>query len=65
MLFIAKFIESDFLQAEVELIRGNASFTAEGNVIVDNKNVYKAKHILIATGGHPTIPEFPGTILFS
>jgi pyruvate/2-oxoglutarate dehydrogenase complex dihydrolipoamide dehydrogenase (E3) component len=48
------------LQAEVELIRGDASFTAEGNVIVDNKHVYKAKHILIATGGRPTIPQFPG-----
>ena len=46
----------------MELIRGNASFTAEGNVIVDNKMVYKAKHILIATGGYPTVPEFPGTV---
>ncbi len=53
------------LQAEVELIRGNASFTPEGNVIVDNKHVYKAKHILIATGGRPTIPEFPGTVTLS
>lgn len=49
------------MQAEVELIRGNAAFTAEGNVIVDNKNVYKAKHILIATGGRPTVPDFSGT----
>ncbi|CAB4016015.1 Glutathione reductase, mitochondrial, partial [Paramuricea clavata] len=47
-------------KAEVEVIRGDASFTAEGNVIVDKKHVYKAKHILIATGGRPTVPAFPG-----
>ncbi|XP_028401562.1 glutathione reductase, mitochondrial-like [Dendronephthya gigantea] len=46
-------------KAEVELIRGNATFTSEGNVIVDGKQ-YNAKHILIATGGRPTVPEFPG-----
>jgi pyruvate/2-oxoglutarate dehydrogenase complex dihydrolipoamide dehydrogenase (E3) component len=49
------------LQAEVEVIRGDASFTAEGNVIVDKKHVYKAKHILVATGGRPIVPAFPGT----
>ena len=42
-----------------------ASFTPEGHVIVDNKDVYKGKQILIATGGRPTVPNFPGTALYS
>ncbi|XP_046852852.1 glutathione reductase, mitochondrial-like isoform X2 [Xenia sp. Carnegie-2017] len=47
-------------KADVDLIHGDASFTADGNVIVDNKDVFKAKNYLIATGGYPTIPKFPG-----
>lgn len=53
--------ESNLEKAKVDYVKGMASFTPEGDVIVDNNNVYKAKHILIATGGHPTIPDFPGS----
>ena len=43
----------------MEYIVGHAMFTPEGNVKVGD-NVYSAKHILIACGGRPTIPNFPG-----
>lgn len=43
----------------MEYIVGHAVFTPEGNVKVAD-NVYSAKHILIACGGRPTIPNFPG-----
>ena len=37
-------------------------FTPEGNVKVGDA-VYSSKHILIAIGGRPTVPAFPGVIL--
>ena len=43
----------------MEYIPGHAVFTPEGNVKVGD-NVYGSKHILIACGGRPTIPAFPG-----
>lgn len=50
-----------FLQDDVTYIPGHAVFTPEGNVKVGD-NVYSGKHILIACGGRPTVPAFPGTI---
>ncbi|PFX18738.1 Glutathione reductase, mitochondrial [Stylophora pistillata] len=43
----------------VEYIPGHAVFTPEGNVKVGD-TVYSSKHILIAIGGRPTVPAFPG-----
>ena len=43
----------------MEYVVGHAVFTPDGNVKVGD-NVYSAKHILIACGGRPTIPNFPG-----
>ena len=46
----------------MECIRGHASFVADGCVEVDGQK-YAADHILIATGGRPTMPspsEIPG-----
>ena len=43
----------------MEYIVGHAVFTPEGNVKVGD-NLYSSKHILIACGGRPTIPNFPG-----
>ena len=44
----------------MEYIRGHAVFTPEGNIKVGD-DVYSGKHILIASGGRPTVPPFPGT----
>ena len=52
------------LQDHVEYIEGHAVFTPEGNVKVGN-NVYSGKHILIAIGGRPTVPNFPGVMFIS
>ena len=49
------------LQDDVEYIPGHAVFTPEGNIKVGD-NVYSGKHILIANGGRPTIPNFPGGV---
>ena len=43
----------------MEYISGHAVFTPEGNVKV-GENIYTAKHILIACGGRPLIPNIPG-----
>lgn len=47
------------LKDDVEYIPGHAVFTPEGNVKVGDA-VYSSKHILIAIGGRPTVPVFPG-----
>jgi glutathione reductase (NADPH) len=45
--------------AGVELISGHASFVDAHTLSVDGKH-YTAKHILIAVGGWPFIPDIPG-----
>jgi glutathione reductase (NADPH) len=45
--------------AGVELIRGWASLTDPHTVSVNGRN-WRARHILVATGGRPSVPEFPG-----
>jgi len=45
--------------AGVDLLRGFGSFVDAHTVAVDGKP-YTARHILIATGGIPSIPEIPG-----
>ena len=52
------------LKDHVEYIEGHAVFTPEGNVKVGD-NVYTGKHILIAIGGRPTIPNFRGEMYIS
>lgn len=50
--------------AKVTTIRGTASFLNAGDVeVVSAGNVrttYRAKHIVIATGGRPQVPDLPG-----
>ena len=46
----------------VEKIRGHARFVNSNTVAVNGKQ-YQARHILIATGGHPTLPALPGAEL--
>jgi glutathione reductase (NADPH) len=45
--------------AGVKLIKGHGSFIDEHTVDIAGKS-YTAKHILIATGGTPTVPQIPG-----
>ncbi|XP_067943796.1 glutathione reductase, mitochondrial-like [Watersipora subatra] len=46
-------------KSKVEAIRGEARFIDEKLVEVNGEK-YTADHILIAVGGHPTIPNIPG-----
>ncbi|MFV0478644.1 MAG: glutathione-disulfide reductase [Parahaliea sp.] len=48
--------------ADVSLINGRARINGPNTVVVDGKS-YSAERILIATGGWPYIPEFPGSEL--
>jgi glutathione reductase (NADPH) len=43
----------------VEIIRGRATVVDPHTVELNSKR-YRAKHILIATGSHPVIPQIPG-----
>lgn len=45
--------------AGATLVRGRARIVTPNEVEVDGQR-FAAKHILVATGGHPTIPEVPG-----
>ena len=47
----------------VEIVRGWAQLTGPHEVAVqlaDSKRSWRARHILVATGGTPSIPAFPG-----
>ncbi|KAJ3587287.1 hypothetical protein NHX12_010885 [Muraenolepis orangiensis] len=62
-----KIYRNNLDKAEIETIEGHASFTddAEPTVEVNGKK-YTAPHILIATGGRPTVPnddQIPGASL--
>jgi len=46
----------------VTLLRGRASLDAEGGVVVDGRS-YAAKHVIIATGGRPIVPDIEGAEL--
>ncbi len=46
-------------QSGVEVVEGVARFTGDSAVTVDGED-YSARHILIATGGSPTVPDIPG-----
>ncbi|MFV9474730.1 glutathione-disulfide reductase [Advenella sp. RU8] len=52
--------ENLFKGAGVELVRGWAKLQDPHTVQLDNGQTYTAKHILIATGGKPTVPDVPG-----
>lgn len=54
----AKLLES----AGVQILRGRARVAALGLVEVEGQR-HAAKHILVATGGRPVVPVFPGSTL--
>lgn len=47
----------------VELVAARAELESAGVVRDSNGQRYAAKHVLIATGGYPRIPELPGAAL--
>ncbi len=54
---------ADNLEASgVRLVRAAARFHGRDTVEADGR-IYRAPHILIATGGRPTVPEIPGAHL--
>ncbi|OWF40519.1 Glutathione reductase, mitochondrial [Mizuhopecten yessoensis] len=52
--------ETNLGKSKVETLVGRATFTDDGCVEVSGQK-YSAKHILVATGGHPFIPDIPGS----
>ena len=49
-------------KSNIECINGSASFVKERTIEVKGKQ-YTGKHVLIATGGFPVIPDIPGANL--
>ncbi|MET0293281.1 MAG: glutathione-disulfide reductase [Steroidobacteraceae bacterium] len=54
--------EKNLDKSKVELIRGTAHLVGAGRVTVDGRE-YRAKHVLLATGGTPHRPRIPGAEL--
>jgi glutathione reductase (NADPH) len=46
----------------VELIEGSAAFLEPGRLTVDGQTL-RARHVVVATGGHPALPAIPGADL--
>ncbi|XP_056424825.1 glutathione reductase, mitochondrial [Hyla sarda] len=59
--------QNNLNKAQIEIIRGHATFTSDPEPTLEvNGRKYTAPHILVATGGKPTIPsdtEVPGASL--
>ncbi|XP_031552768.1 glutathione reductase, mitochondrial-like [Actinia tenebrosa] len=51
--------ENNLDKAKVDYVRGHASFNADGTIQIGDE-VYSGKHVLIAVGGHPSVPKVPG-----
>ena len=51
--------ERNLASRKVDLVRGHASSTGPREVRVGER-VYSARHVVIATGGRPTVPAIPG-----
>jgi glutathione reductase (NADPH) len=47
---------------KVDLVAGTARFVGPRTVEVDGQR-YSAEHVIIATGGHPIMPDLPGAAL--
>lgn len=48
-----------FKQYQIKLISGSGSFQNQNSITVENK-IYTAEHIIIATGGEPSLPYING-----
>lgn len=47
----------------VTTIRASARLTSAREVVANDGETYAAEHIMIATGGHPRVPQLPGAEL--
>ena len=54
--------ERNLATRKVELLRGRARFVAADTVEVDGRR-HSAPHVVIATGGRPSLPRIPGAEL--
>ncbi|GMF18484.1 unnamed protein product [Phytophthora fragariaefolia] len=54
--------DKNLANSKVDLIRGSAKFNKKGIVEVDGKEI-SAKHVMIAVGGKPLVPDIPGACL--
>ena len=59
---ISNSFKETFAEKGIDLIYGDAKFTGENSVKVKDKEIIADK-ILIAVGGHPIKPDFPGSDL--
>ena len=59
---ISDSFKSTFEEKGIELIYGDAKFTGNNSVKVKDRDI-TAEKILIAVGGHPIKPDFPGSDL--
>lgn len=48
-----------FKEFKITQIHGTGTFEDQNSILVDNK-IYKAKHIIVATGGEPELPHISG-----
>jgi glutathione reductase (NADPH) len=51
--------ETNLDRRGVTLLRGRAAFAREGGLEIDGQ-AFRARHIVIATGGRPIVPAIPG-----
>jgi glutathione reductase (NADPH) len=51
--------ERNLANRKVELVRGHAAFAGPNEVRVGDR-LLEAPHVVIATGGHPSVPPIPG-----
>lgn len=54
--------ERNLATRDIALLRGTARLTGPGTVAVGTR-VLEARHVVIATGGHPVVPDVPGAPL--
>ena len=54
--------ENNLEKSRVDVLRGTGKFVSNHTISV-NGNEFTAPHILIATGGRPTVPDLPGAEL--
>jgi glutathione reductase (NADPH) len=54
--------ERNLVHRKIQLARGHARITGTHSVEIDDRQV-TAPHIVVATGGHPVVPELPGAEL--
>ena len=59
---MSKAFQANLDNSKVEVIRGRGKLTGPNSLMVEGQ-LYTAEHILLATGGYPTLPPLPGAEL--